>query len=312
LITGQAVSAAAWFTYLPGAVAAGPDESRYVMADSNVRTPPSLNLPFLADLLDLLGNLRQNPEIGDFVEEVKNMICDVSGRMNYLGVAPLADIREMIERLANGESLDGIPDILGEGAYGKGRKDLNYLADKLRELDEKGDIPADIWGRVCRKWPSIFGRNPPRRAVIGGHGVAVMAPSSAEAEASGGPPTEPRRGPERRMSRNEAGREGRRLVEEMGEKFTRASKRRQANMIGCSFETWKNSRFFGELHEKKSTKTTKGKAPAAISLTDPVEADLGQGSKDEILNGLIADQEEETREDTNRDYYQMRKHRRSH
>jgi hypothetical protein len=79
---------------------------------------------------------------------------------------------------------------------------------------------------------------------------------------------------------------------ELGKAFFAMAQRRQAQLIGCSFATWRKTPFFAEAETKRPPSTRrKSASPKVESLTADREAVTGEGGKDEVLQNLIAEQE---------------------
>lgn len=131
------------------------------------------------------------------------------------------------------------------------------------------------------------------------HVVRANAIAAQEAMKKPASPSTPRSSkPNGRMSVQDAGVEARRLADEMGEKFTKTTERKQAQLIGCSWETWSKTQLYRELYGKKPARTPgKGKSPPSLSMTPKVEAALVDGEKDEVLKQLVAEQEAEALKD---------------
>jgi hypothetical protein len=116
----------------------------------------------------------------------------------------------------------------------------------------------------------------------------TIAGSSLSKTAKGKPPP---------MRREEADTTARRLADKMGIAFFLLSRRRQAEKIGCHFTTWKKTPFYSdaETRRKELTKQPKKKTiegpRSAVSFTRELEAVQGEGNRNEVLNGLIEEEE---------------------
>ena len=96
----------------------------------------------------------------------------------------------------------------------------------------------------------------------------------------------------KRMSVEEANAKAMKLARKQRAGFFALSIRQQAELIGCSFKTWKKTPFFKTAQEKRPAgKLRKTSSPKTVSLTDGLEAVTGEGGKDQTLQDLIADQE---------------------
>ena len=74
--------------------------------------------------------------------------------------------------------------------------------------------------------------------------------------------------------------------------FFALSERQQAELIGCSWTTWRKTPFYAEALKKRPTsKPKKPSSPKAVSLTAEREAVTGEGDRDEVLKQLVAEQE---------------------
>jgi hypothetical protein len=100
-----------------------------------------------------------------------------------------------------------------------------------------------------------------------------------------------------RMTVKVADQKARELHERLGWDFLILSERKQAEAIGCSWSTWKNTDFYkdGEtkgLFRKRPARGGRGRGtpPAVVGLTDRMEATVGQGGPDAVLKELIAQQ----------------------
>jgi len=72
------------------------------------------------------------------------------------------------------------------------------------------------------------------------------------------------------------------------------SEKKQAKRIGCSWGTWSKTDCFrdavelGWLPKRKKSDKRGGTPPSVVSLTDTLEATVGVGEQDEIVNQLAA------------------------
>jgi hypothetical protein len=109
------------------------------------------------------------------------------------------------------------------------------------------------------------------------------------------PPPDRARGKRRRMTRKAANEEAMRLGKRHKKRFFNLSMTEQAQKIGCHLNTWKRTPFFqtAQLKREKLTKQgeKKSRSPKAVSLTDGLEATLGEGDRDEVVRNLTAEQE---------------------
>ncbi len=84
------------------------------------------------------------------------------------------------------------------------------------------------------------------------------------------------------------------LARKMREGFFALSQRQQAELIGCSWSTWKKTPFYQKAQVKRPAGTgVKMSSPKTVSLTSGREAVMGEGGKDEVLNNLIAEQKKD-------------------
>jgi hypothetical protein len=80
-------------------------------------------------------------------------------------------------------------------------------------------------------------------------------------------------------------------------RFFALSKRKQAERIGCSFQTWSKTATYQDAVErgwlpkrKKETGESVKAPPRVVSMTPDLEATLGRGDRDEIVNQLAAEE----------------------
>ncbi len=96
----------------------------------------------------------------------------------------------------------------------------------------------------------------------------------------------------KRMTLEEANQKAMKLAAKWRGGFFALSERKQAEMIGCSWQTWVKTTFYKKAQNKRPTgKRTTMSSPKTESLTTAREAVTGEGDKDEILNALAAEQE---------------------
>ncbi len=89
------------------------------------------------------------------------------------------------------------------------------------------------------------------------------------------------------MTVSEANEKAKTLAKTMKKAFVTLSRREQAKKIGCSFATWKKTRFYQAAETKRpNQKPQKPRAPKAESLTSKREAVTGFGERDEVLKEL--------------------------
>ena len=102
------------------------------------------------------------------------------------------------------------------------------------------------------------------------------------------------------MSRNKANAKALELAKQQKQDFFLLSERRQAKLIGCHWQTWRDTPFFAEAQRhrtrlaKRIAKGTAGGSPPAISLTGNLEAVAAAGKPDEVLNRLAEAEEKQT------------------
>src|SRR5262249_17854164 len=71
------------------------------------------------------------------------------------------------------------------------------------------------------------------------------------------------------------------------------SERKQAKLIGCSWTTWRRTVLYAEARRKRNKQAsqstgTKNPGPRpAVNFTKTLEATVGVGQRDEVLNQLI-------------------------
>jgi hypothetical protein len=98
-----------------------------------------------------------------------------------------------------------------------------------------------------------------------------------------------------RMTVEVANRKGMQLAKQYKERFFALSRRKQAKRIGCSFETWRKTPFYQKAEKRRQGLEGKKGAgsPRTISFTSNVEATLGEGDRNEVLDQVIAREESE-------------------
>jgi hypothetical protein len=98
-----------------------------------------------------------------------------------------------------------------------------------------------------------------------------------------------------RMTVEAANRKGMQLAKQYKQRFFAFSIRQQADLIGCSFGTWTKTPFYKQAKKRRRHQRPAGKqgacSPSTASLTGNLEATVGKGERDEVLNQLIAEQE---------------------
>jgi hypothetical protein len=86
------------------------------------------------------------------------------------------------------------------------------------------------------------------------------------------------------------------LAKKDGKAFFLLSQNEQARRIGCAWATWSKTEFYktakkrGEQsHRQAAPKKTSG-SPSVVSFTSEMEAVIGEGRREEMLNKLTAEQ----------------------
>jgi hypothetical protein len=109
----------------------------------------------------------------------------------------------------------------------------------------------------------------------------VEPPSEpSEEELSVDPDPEPEQ--RRRMSVSEANAGAMRQAKKFGKAFFEMSLRQQAELIGCHYRTLKATDFYKRSVEKGLIGPTQPKGPRVRSLTNKLQATLGEGEIDEV------------------------------
>jgi hypothetical protein len=179
-----------------------------------------------------------------------------------------------------------------------------------------GTAPEELLGRFpCYPWPL---KDPPwqqdeeyrrqTRALLRHEGwrplmgelfcflqMLETAPSVAfqPAPPSRGKPKDKAKGQRTRMSVEDANQEAMAVAGRLGQAFFLLSERKQAKQIGCSWPTWTKTKFYKTAQQKRrkvARRVAGEQGPptrAAVSLTSSVEAVVGDGERDEVLNRLI-------------------------
>jgi hypothetical protein len=95
-----------------------------------------------------------------------------------------------------------------------------------------------------------------------------------------------------RMTIAQANDKAKKLAHKMRKGFFALSQRQQAEMIGCSWATWKKTEFYRIAETKRpGGKRKRTSTPKTVSLTPLLEAVTGEGDRDEALKQLVAEQE---------------------
>ena len=114
-----------------------------------------------------------------------------------------------------------------------------------------------------------------------------------------------------RMTPEQADARAKELVTAKAEEFLSANPTKQAAMIGCDLRTWKKAHSFDLYAKKRRRNKTKGHVPLAVGSTDTINTLASIGGKDEMLQHLISqhqdDNEPSPLEDTPRRVYQRKK-----
>jgi hypothetical protein len=189
---------------------------------------------------------------------------------------------------------------------------LNYWQtgrDDLRKgIDYTQDLEA-IWYHVARLSgdvgypPFEVGPYPRTRAVaaldrliqhLAVETAAKPQPSDnapgGGVEPAGDPPAPAAK--RRHMPCKEANEEGMRLAKRMGKRFYALSISAQAREIGCSFATWKKTKFF-QVAKQRGARMARPthRSPPVASFGRDLEAVTGEGGREEVLERLTAEQE---------------------
>jgi hypothetical protein len=98
--------------------------------------------------------------------------------------------------------------------------------------------------------------------------------------------------PTKKMTIEAANAEATKLARRLGKAFFHMSKSRQAKLIGCHHRTWVQTPLFKSAVEKGLMPAPKPRAPKTVPLTKELEAVTGEGEKQEVLQKLIAEQED--------------------
>jgi hypothetical protein len=95
----------------------------------------------------------------------------------------------------------------------------------------------------------------------------------------------------RRMTIDEANSKATQIAKKMKKVFIALSITEQARQIGCHIETWKKTKFYSKAQQMRpKAGPKKPRRPKTVSMTRKVEATVGQGKKNEVLEKLIAEQ----------------------
>jgi len=114
---------------------------------------------------------------------------------------------------------------------------------------------------------------------------ALLGSDDAWKAASVGPASQ-----KKPMKTQEANDKAMKLARKLRKAFFFLSENQQAEMIGCSWQTWARTKFYEEAQKKRpGGKRRKVSSPKTVSLTSELEAVTGEGDKEEVLQALIAD-----------------------
>src|SRR5262249_20963228 len=95
-----------------------------------------------------------------------------------------------------------------------------------------------------------------------------------------------------RMTVEQANAEAKKTAHKFGKGFFALSESKQADLIGCHWQTWTKTSFYATAKRRKLLgESRQPSSPKSESLTFGREAVVGQGDKDAVLKKLIADQE---------------------
>jgi hypothetical protein len=97
------------------------------------------------------------------------------------------------------------------------------------------------------------------------------------------------------MKVEEANEKAKGLVREAGTEFFSLSEREQARRIGCHPRTWRKTPLYQKAVQPKAKPAEQAPpgSPAVVSLTSNLEEVVTAGGKDQVLNELIAEQNED-------------------
>jgi hypothetical protein len=221
----------------------------------------------------------------------------VPSRLWLLGKTTLAGRRHEVF-LARGLPWQDGAEVVGNAA--------RLLASPRPVLLVPGSVPpSDIWQGEFRpvlplsallSWGDggpVIDRAHLEAAAATGRGR--MSPTEAPAappEAKDGS-DETANGKRTRMTVEAANKTAMGLARRMKQAFFLLSEREQARQIGCSWTTWARTKFYATVRKKRGRlgrQGAKGKGPVsrpAVSFTGALEAVLGDGEPDEVLNRLI-------------------------
>jgi hypothetical protein len=163
--------------------------------------------------------------------------------------------------------------------------------------------PSVVDGLVIHNWLVYPPQSHPNRDAGQKWEVEVRAIQAAaraaceeqeeEGQEHGSPPDESPHPPRRKMTVEEANEKAMKLAGRMKQAFFLLSEREQARLIGCHWRTWTKTTFYAKAQQKRGRIARKvagqkvaGTRPA-VSLTGAVEAVVGDGERNEVLNCLI-------------------------
>ncbi len=123
----------------------------------------------------------------------------------------------------------------------------------------------------------------------GSQASAAFTDRRHEADSSTDPAPAETQGPQaptelrtaRRMPVEQANAKAKKRVKQYGKAFFAMSKRQQAGLIGCHYKTWEQTDLYKSAVNKGRIPAPQTRVPKTVSLTNNLEAAIGEGEKDE-------------------------------
>jgi hypothetical protein len=123
----------------------------------------------------------------------------------------------------------------------------------------------------------------------GSQASAAFTDRRHEADSSTAPAPAETQGPQapaelraaRRMTVEQANANAKKLAKQYQNAFFAMSKRQQAELIGCHYQTWEQTDLYKSAVKKGRIPAPQPRVPKTVSLTNNLEAATGEGEKDE-------------------------------
>src|SRR5262249_45837368 len=130
--------------------------------------------------------------------------------------------------------------------------------------------------------------------------LVLGKPNPLPIEPQADPEAAPKQAKRSRMTVEEANQEALRVAARMKSAFFLLSEREQARQIGCHWQTWTKTELYKKAQQKRArllkqaSRADAPGSPPVVSFTSDLEAVTGEGQPNEILDQLIAEEQEAT------------------